>query len=118
MPDDVALHDLQDVVQVDGAEDATEDQADHGHARGFEPDRPPNLARAAPPTACSTPSSRRRSVIDTVSVLTMPRIATSTAIADLHVHQAEPLIGDSQDVLPEPRRSSARTPALCPRSAR
>ena len=35
----------------------------------------------SPPTACSTPSSRRRSVIDTVSVLTMPRIATSTATA-------------------------------------
>ena len=35
----------------------------------------------SPPTACSTPSSRRRSVIDTVSVFTMPRIATSTATA-------------------------------------
>src|SRR5690349_18287145 len=30
----------------------------------------------SPPTACNTPSSRRRSVIDTVSVLTMPRMAT------------------------------------------
>ena len=35
----------------------------------------------SPPTACSTPSSRRRSVIDTVSVFTMPRMATSTATA-------------------------------------
>src|SRR6266850_1501149 len=68
----------QGVVQIDRTQTHAQDETDHANAQGLDPHRSSDLIPKAS-TACITLSSRRRSVMETVSVLTMPRMATRIA---------------------------------------
>ena len=98
-PDDVSLHDLEDVIQIDRPECASEDESDDCHAERFELDRLPDLPThgadgAKHPELPSSVGNRHRQRVDDA------KYSHEHGDRYLQIHQTEPLVGYAQDVPP------------------
>ena len=99
---DVVLHDLQDVIEIDRAEREAEHQAERADAERLDPDRPPDLA------AQSADRLQHAELAPPIGDRHGQRVHDAEdrdehGDGDLHRRQAEPLVGDLQNVALELR---------------